>query len=124
MTTINDLDMEGLRNAVETWAENEPAQSRAAAWALADHGHWLDDSEFCRWCLVVDDDDEENPLVAVIWSHAANMLRNSQLTGSPSELAMLRFCTDLALDANDWQSLDDDNRSILLQAARVALKRS
>lgn len=124
MTTINDLDTEVLSKAIETWAEGEPAHRRAAAWALTDHSHWLNDSQFTKWCLAVDDEDEEAPLVSVIWSHAQNMIRNGDLTGSPSEIAMLRFCVDLALDGNGWQSLDDENRSIVLQAARIALKRS
>ncbi len=52
---------------------------------------------------------------------AVHLLRNGYFDGSPNDVAILRFCVDLAIDSSGWQSLQEQDRTILLNAARIAL---
>lgn len=112
MTTHDDL-VASLR----AWAKTQNAQERAAFELLAEQGHWLRHTGFLEYCVAADYD-----TLWIDWDAVAEGLETqSFLWGSPGEMAVLRFATQVARDPLGLSSLDQMNRQSAVDALATAL---
>ena len=89
---------------------------RAATLLLIYHGHWLTNRQFIGHCVAIEDD-----AYWVDWWQVRELLEADRLTGTNSELALLRFAVQLANDSLGMGSLDRVSRQLCVDALAHAL---
>lgn len=110
------MNHDELTAAIQAWAQTQNAAERAAASLLIDHGHWLRVSQFVNECV-----GEDEGIHFIKWWRVRELLYDWGLTGTNSELAILRFAAMLAGDSLGLTSLDRVGRTSVVNALSTAL---